>query len=361
MFFFLLLLITCSTLVHGHSDKLSVHYDVKESICVATYSDGSGNSHRATHPGPRHIKCSTLSSIENKLKFLNSSVFSLADQLHELKDLHTYAPLPSSCQEILQANPQSPSGVYLIANPTTPSATTYVYCKMEELCGSGRGWTRVAYLDMSNTNEKCPDGFYMYQNNGKRACGRPQNSPAGCQASVKFSSFGSNYSQVCGRVIGYQYASPSGITGLVSKTIDQVYVDGISLTYGCSPRKHIWTFMAQVQDNIVHYGNKGYICPCANGSIIKPQSFIGNDYFCESGNNVNKTHWSHTMYTDDPLWDGKGCGTIETECCQVPGIPWFHKVLDTPTMDDIELRVCADQHSTDDEDSPVTLYEIYVK
>ena len=67
------------------------------------------------------------------------------------------------------------------------------------------------------------------------------------------------------------------------------------------------------------------------------------------------------MYTNDPLWDGEGCGIIETECCQVPGIPWFHKVLDTPTMDDIELRVCANQPSTADEDSPVALYEIYIK
>ena len=132
----------------------------------------------------------------------------------------------------------------------------------------------------------------MYQNNGKRACGRPQNSLAGCQASVKFLSFGSNYSQVCGRVIGYQYASLSAIAEFGSQTIDQVYVDGIGLTYG-SPRKHIWTFMAQVQDNVVHGGYKGYICPCANGSTKKPQSFIGKDYFCESGNNVNKSHWSH--------------------------------------------------------------------
>ena len=355
---FLLLLLV--TLVHGHSDKLSVHYDVKESICVATYSDGSGNSHRATHPGPKHIKCSTLSSIENTLDLLNSSVFSLADQLHELKDLHTYAPLPSSCQEILQANPQSPSGVYLIANPTTPSATTYVYCNMEELCGSGGGWTRVAYLDMSNTNEKCPDGFYMYQSDGKRACGRPQNSPGGCQASVKFSSLGSNYSQVCGRIIGYQYGSPSGIKEFGSQTIDQVYVDGISLTHG-SPRKHIWTFMAQVQDNSLHLGNKAFICQCANGSTKTPPSFIGKDYFCESGNHAHGSHWEAKLYTDDPIWDGKGCRYIETECCQVPGIPWFHKVLDTPTMDDIELRVCANQHSTGDEDSPVTLYEIYIK
>lgn len=68
----------------------------------------------------------------------------------------------------------------------------------------------------------------------------------------------------------------------------------------------------------------------------------------------------HQLYPDDPLWDGEGCGGDEGPCCNVPGIPWFHKVLPSPTTDYIELRVCADQ-GTGDEDTPVSLYEIYVK
>ena len=64
------------------------------------------------------------------------------------------------------------------------------------------------------------------------------------------------------------------------------------------------------------------------------------------------------LYTDDPLWDGEGCGGGEGPCCNAPGVPWFHKVLNSTTTDYIELRVCGDYF---DEDSPVTLYEIYVK
>lgn len=33
---------------------------------------------------------------------------------------------------------------------------------MEELCGSGGGWMRLAYLDMSDSTEMCPPGFRRY-------------------------------------------------------------------------------------------------------------------------------------------------------------------------------------------------------
>ena len=59
------------------------------------------------------------------------------------------------------------------------------------------------------------------------------------------------------------------------------------------------------------------------------------------------------LYTKDPLWDGKGCGTHETICCSVPGLPWFHRDYgNVTTTDYIELRVCADQ-TTAYEDVPV--------
>ena len=50
-------------------------------------------------------------------------------------------------------------------------------------------------------------------------------------------------------------------------------------------------------------------CPCSQGTTQSVQSFISNDYFCESGNPNNK--FELKLYTQDPLWDGKGCGTNE--------------------------------------------------
>ena len=231
---------------------------------------------------------------------------------------------------------------------------------MESLCNCGGGWMRVAYLNMSDPTEECPPGFRLYNQNGIRACGRPVSSPSGYCQSVKFPSYSISYSQVCGRVIGYQYATPDAIephpqTGR-SKSINGAYVDGVSLTRG-NPRQHIWTFMAALQENFF-YQNGRHECPCAPNSPVTVLSFIGNDYFCESG---CPGHWQwNTFYTGDPLWDGIQCGLIEKACCQAPGLPWFHKTLNSQTTDYIEMRVCSDQQPSN-EDIPVGYYEIYVK
>ena len=279
------------------------------------------------------------------------------------------SPLPTSCKEIKTKWPHGVSGYYLIGCKKGPM---YVYCHMEELCSSGGGWTRIAYLNMSDSTEECPPGFRLYQSGGFRACGRQSSNNAGCQ-SVKFPSC-VNYSQVCGRVVGYQYGTTDALYpgryqsesyGSVidnhRNNINSYYVDGISLTHG-SPRRHIWTYVAGLIEASI-YKDGRYNCPCSQGSLQNSTipSFIGNDYFCESGNpSTNGNIDSSTFYTADPLWDGKGCGSLEQMCCQAPGLPWFHKVLTSPTTDYIEMRDCADE-STSDEDVPVNYYEIYVK
>ena len=81
----------------------------------------------------------------------------------------------------------------------------HVYCEMEQVCGSS-GWMRVAYLNMTDPSEECPRGFRLYNQNGVKACGRPASSSGGCQSSVQFPTYGVPYSEVCGRVTGYQYS-----------------------------------------------------------------------------------------------------------------------------------------------------------
>ena len=210
----------------------------------------------------------------------------------------------------------------------------------------------MAYLNMSDPTEECPSGFRLYSQNGVRACGRPVTSGGSCQ-SVRFPSYGISYSQICGRVYGYQKGSPDAF---ISSNLNGFYVDGISITRG-SPRKHVWTFVASVQANFV--GSIGsMVCPCATGSSQTSPSFVGSDYFCESG---CQGHYQNSrFYYADRLWDGEQCGTIEGGCCGATGLPWFNKTLSTPTSDYIELRVCCNQ-GTSDEDVPVGLYEVYVK
>ena len=140
--------------------------------------------------------------------------------------------------------------------------------------------------------------------------------------------------------------------------INSFYVDGISLTRG-SPRKHIWTFVAGLKEDNSHNGG-AYTCPCQSGSKQSVQNFIGEDYYCESGNPAKPARqFTRKVYTADPLWDGKDCNGLESDCCK-SSLPWFSKKLDAATSDYIEVRVCGDQ-STGDEDSPIEQLEIYVK
>ena len=89
-----------------------------------------------------------------------------------------------------------------------------------------------------------------------------------------------------------------------------------------------------------------------------PPSFVGSDYYCESGS--PNLHVVGTFYTNDPLWGGHQCGSIETACCQRTGIPWYNKKFSYSTTDYIEMRICLDG-GTSDEDCAVAHYEIYVK
>ena len=106
-------------------------------------------------------------------------------------------------------------------------------------CG-GAGWTRVAYLDMTDPNTICPPGWQIYIRDSKRTCGRISTGHQTCD-SVIFPVDGKAYSCVCGRLKAYQSYAFRYMYGRA--TIDEAYVDGVSLTHG-SPRQHIWTFAA---------------------------------------------------------------------------------------------------------------------
>ena len=77
-------------------------------------------------------------------------------------------------------------------------------------------------------------------------------------------------------------------------------------------------------------------------------------YYCESGNVGTLDQWS----SDDPLWDGEDCPTNNT-CCDPPNLPWFNRMIDPPSTADIELRLCQDE-VTVNEDVSVELFELYV-
>ena len=116
-------------------------------------------------------------------------------------------------------------------------------------------------------------------------------------------------------MIGYQYATPDEFYS--TSGIEGPYVDGVSITHGePGARAHIWTYSEK-------HGPEG--CGTA-------PSFVGNDYFC------------------DRLM------------ASPPGVtaPWFCRQLPQTTTDDIEVRICGDE-GTDNEDTPVEIIELYIR
>ena len=106
------------------------------------------------------------------------------------------------------------------------------------------GWVRVANLNMTDPDQQCPGNLRLSYTNPIWLCGR--RTDYGCD-SVIFATHRVQYQQVCGRVRDYQFGSPDGFQYCPAPcTIDKLYVDGVSITHGASPRKHIWTYAASV-------------------------------------------------------------------------------------------------------------------
>ena len=172
--------------------------------------------------------------------------------------------------------------------------------------GAAGGLTRVAYLDMTDSNQDCYDT--LLERNvpaGARTCAPLEDT--GTCSSVQFPS-PISYSKVCGLVHAYYGQSLDGFNG---GGIDDIYVEGVSLTHGISPnRNHIWSFVGK---------------RCGGSGCGTVPTYVGTDYFCDGGpyNSFNRL-----------MWDG----VCESPCKDCDGDPWFTKPLTQSTSDDIEMR-----------------------
>ena len=221
-------------------------------------------------------------------------------------------------------------------------------------CNGTPRWKRIAFINMTDTSYSCPTGLNL-TSYSKRTCGRSHLNRYGC-SSTTFVVGGLPYSQVCGRIKGYQFGATFAFWQYL-QGIDGQYVDGVSLTHGRNgSREHIWTFAAGLSESDNRYPNLR--CPCDTSNNDRVPSFVGNDYFCESGLN---SAWigQPIFYPDDPLWDGQNC-TDNSTCCELNNPPWFTKTLNASTTDDIELRICTADYEQY-EDVPLELIELYVQ
>lgn len=255
-----------------------------------------------------------------------------------------------SCLQLQRELGVTESGYYLVKQSS-------VYCDMALECGGYKGgWTRVISLNTSR-GDSCPTGWTNDYSNGGRYCTGGQD--AGCH-SMKISTNQVRYGRICGWLRGYQRGSMNAFfpaayalgtaTGYkpekASSSINGPYVDGISITVG-ELRKHVWTYAVGLSDDYSYnYSRGGYNCPCAQHPGPDPPSFVQHHYYCESGNTGRYTAGQY--YSNDALWDGRGCGT-NNNCCAQAGLPWFFRQFIMPITGDIEVRICRDQNNSDEE------------
>ena len=256
----------------------------------------------------------------------------------------------SSCSQISLY----PSGYYWVRSSNGSAVS--VFCDMTLSCGGVTGgWTRVAELDMTNSSHQCPSGLSERNDSSIRTCVRNVTA-AGCSA-VEYTPLASDiqYSKVCGRVIGYQVGS-TGAFRQSTNNISTAYVDGVSFTHG-NPREHIWT-LASAPDEVGTSPMSD--CPCTNNNTseqaTQPPEFVGDDYFCDTG---SSNRFQNIFYDGDPLWDGAGCGILNS-CCSFNNPPWFYKQLSQPTADDVEMRVCRNEDNND-EDIAIKVIDLFVQ
>ena len=228
-------------------------------------------------------------------------------------------PAPS-CQAIHKLHPSFRSGYYWVTSSN--GSSTRVYCDMTKSCNNFTGGlTRVAVLNDETRPSVCTGNFTIDQN---ARCIRSSAEP-GC-SHIIFPLMNMSYSHICGTVESFWFGFPDGFIGSgrsPSTTINDNYVDGISLTYGNkSSRTHIWTFIAD-------HGTNNQPCP----SNIP--EYVGRNNTCLK-------------------WIGR-CSSLSS--CSSS----FFRQLQQPVTDDIEMRLCRDQHRTrDSEGIYIGNMEIYV-
>lgn len=216
----------------------------------------------------------------------------------------------------------------------------------------GSGWVRVADFNLEeNSDAQCPEGWVKTADavphcrlvNGE-ACG-----------SMLFNEDSLSFSQVCGRIKGYQVGKTAGFfpSTQTQDGLDGAYLDGVSITRG-TPREHVWSFASGYSSS---RGEAFHRCPCANVSLsgsTQAPAYVGNNSFCDSGTDEEASFG--TFYSDNALWDGQGC-RAGNRCCL--GAPYFNADLVQATCDPLEVRLCS---NVDERvNVGVSIIELYVK
>ena len=256
----------------------------------------------------QQLNTSIISSIDgignllnNTVQQLNTSVNQNTDQLGiAFRAFHSVHLV--SCAAL---PPSFPSGYYWVR--ASNGSAVHVYCDMTRSCGGVTGgWRRVAELDMTNsTNVPVVSNSALTPTSGRvgsllRDASRspsplPHWSIPKCVEKSRHTSMGFLMHL---EVVMWMV--------LVSLMETQDSTSG-----------HLWQ-----HDYDEVSSHPAYNCPCTNintaSQASPPPAFVGNDYFCDTGS--SGTAMQRVFYGDDPLWDGAGCGPLNT-CCSFNNPP----------------------------------------
>ena len=244
---------------------------------------------------------------------------------------------PTSCDELRKNDPTLKSGNYKlrIGDKEVP-----VYCHMGELCGTVGGWTRLGHLKMSSDHKTCPNEKFSYINKGELHLCRIKSDKMGC-ATASYSSHGIKYSTICGYARGYQKGRAFAF--IKSLPLTSHYLSGVSFQrYDASSstkvKKHIWSYACGEMDNSVTHTD----CPCNTGGYNSLPTFVGNNYYCESGSSTKPGYAD--FFLQDPLWDGKGFNNREVPC-RKDMMPYFKRTYTSAIADSINVKLCRASHA----------------
>ena len=117
------------------------------------------------------------------------------------------------------------------------------------------------------------------------------------------------------------------------------------------------TYAAGLSDD---YDFRNHNCPCAATPGQDPPAFVGNHYYCESGDTGINEH--ELYYTSDVLWDEDGCHDDKNNCCTNPDMPWFFRQFTSNNYkhDYLEASICK-RNGFHYEDTLVESIELYIQ
>ncbi|MCK6525322.1 hypothetical protein L6R49_28285 [Myxococcota bacterium] len=222
--------------------------------------------------------------------------------------------LGASCLDVLNDGRSTGDGEYTI-DPDGAGAGEAPLVVTCDMTTEGGGFTVLADLNFSA--DTCPGEWVL--DGSKPYCRR--DSEVASAASASFPSFGVSWTELHTTLTAYQYASMNAFYFAEGRGIDDLYVDGLSITRGAEgSREHLYT----VAIGMTTKGTSGYDCPAQGGN--PPPDFVGEAYACGSANTTYG--WIYAWYSA-PVFSAASVLVSAT----------------ASSDDDVELRLMADEES----------------